>query len=76
MLLDIGVEQGLARAHARGQGLDRIEQEHIEFFLKVRNAYLQKATQEPHRIKVIDASVSADEVVNQVLHVLEQWLQQ
>ncbi len=76
LLLDIGVEQGLARAQARGQGLDRIEQEHTEFFLKVRNAYLQKATQEPNRIKVIDASLSAEEVVKQVIAVLEQWLQQ
>ncbi len=76
LLLDVGVEQGLARAQARGQGLDRIEQEHTEFFLKVRSAYLQKASQEPHRIKVIDASVSADEVVNQVIDVLEQWLPQ
>jgi dTMP kinase len=76
LLLDIGVEQGLARAQARGQGLDRIEQEHTEFFLKVRNAYLQKAAQEPNRIKVIDASLSAEEVVKQVIHVLEQWLQQ
>ncbi len=76
LLLDVGVEQGLARAQARGQGLDRIEQEHTDFFLKVRAAYLQKAAQEPHRIKVIDASVSADEVVKQVIEVLTQWLPQ
>ena len=76
LLLDIGVEQGLARAQARGQGLDRIEQEHTDFFLKVRNAYLQKAEQEPKRMKVIDASVSADEVLVQVIQALEQWLRQ
>jgi dTMP kinase len=76
LLLDVGVEQGLARAQARGQGLDRIEQEHTEFFLMVRNAYLQKSAQEPKRIKVIDASLSAEQVVKQVIDVLEQWLQQ
>lgn len=75
LLLDIGVEQGMLRAHARGQGLDRIEQEHTEFFLKVRDAYLKKAAQEPGRIKVIDASVSADEVVSQVIKTLEKWSQ-
>lgn len=74
LLLDIGVEQGLARAHARGQGLDRIEREHTEFFLNVRAAYLSKAAQEPDRIRVIDASQSADAVVQRVLEVLEQWM--
>ena len=74
LLLDIGVEQGLARAHARGQGLDRIEQEHADFFLKVRAAYLSKAAQEPERIRVIDASQPADDVVRQVLETLEQWM--
>jgi len=74
LLLDIGVEQGLARAHARGQGLDRIEQEHADFFLKVRAAYLKKAAQESDRIRVIDASQPADGVVRHVLEVLEQWM--
>ena len=74
LLLDIGVEQGLARAHARGQGLDRIEQEHADFFLKVRAAYLRKAAQEPERIRVIDASQPADGVLRQVLEALEQWM--
>ena len=74
LLLDIGVEQGLARAHARGQGLDRIEREHTDFFLKVRAAYLSKAAQEPERIRVIDASQPADDVVRQVLGTLERWM--
>ncbi len=74
LLLDIGVEQGLARAHARGQGLDRIEREHTDFFLNVRAAYLNKAAQEPDRIRVIDASQPADDVVRQVLETLEQWM--
>jgi dTMP kinase len=74
LLLDIGVEQGLARAHARGQGLDRIEQEQAGFFLGVRAAYLNKAAQEPERIRIIDASQPADAVVTQVLAVLQAWL--
>ncbi len=75
LLLDVGVEQGLVRARARGQGLDRIEQEHTDFFLKVRDAYLKKAAQEPDRIKVIDASLSAEAVVSQVVKALEEWPQ-
>lgn len=76
LLLDIGVEQGLARAHARGQGLDRIEREHTDFFLNVRAAYLNKAAQEPDRIRVIDASQPADGVVRHVIEVLGQWMVQ
>ena len=74
LLLDLGVEQGLARAQARGQGLDRIEQEQTDFFDKVRNAYLSKAHQEPQRIKVIDASKPAEQVLQSVLATMQQWL--
>ena len=74
LLLDLGVEQGLARAQARGQGLDRIEQEQTDFFDKVRNAYLSKARQEPQRIKVIDASKPAEQVLQSVLATMQQWL--
>jgi dTMP kinase len=42
LYLDISPEQGLSRAQARGE-LDRIEQEKIEFFHRVRNKYCQIA---------------------------------
>ena len=35
---------------------DRFEQEKDDFFEKVRNSYLQRANQEPQRIKVVDAN--------------------
>lgn len=70
LLLDVGVEQGMARAHGRGQALDRIERERGEFFHRVRDAYLARARAEPERIALIDASQSADDVVRQVLAVL------
>jgi dTMP kinase len=74
LLLDLGVEQGMARAQARGQALDRIEQERSDFFLRVRESYLQRAAQEPLRIVIIDASQSQDDVVRQVLAAVGHWM--
>ena len=55
LLLDITVEEGLARAKRR-RSLDRFEQETLDFHERVRNAYLDLAEQEPDRISKIDVS--------------------
>lgn len=62
LLLDLPVDQGLARARGRGP-TDRIEAERTEFFERVRAAYRQRAAQEPARWRVIDASRPLDEVL-------------
>ena len=54
LLLDLPVELGLARAGQRG-ALDRFEQEQIDFFERVRQAYLEMARRHPGRYRVIDA---------------------
>jgi len=54
LLLDVSVEVGLARAGKRG-ALDRFEQEKVEFFERVRSAYLEMAQRYPERYRVIDA---------------------
>lgn len=74
LLLDLGVSQGLARAQSRGQAFDRIELEQVDFFQRVRDAYLTRAAQDPKRIKIIDASQSAEQVVQSVEKQLTQWL--
>ena len=61
LLLDLPIEQGLARAGARGPS-DRIEAEDHAFFERVRSAYRQRAAQEPRRIRVIDASQPLESV--------------
>ena len=74
LLLDLSVDQGMARAQSRGQSLDRIESERHDFFLNVRAAYLRRAAEDPQRIKVIDASQTAESVVRQVLDALTIWM--
>jgi dTMP kinase len=58
LLLDVSAEQGFARTERRTSPRDRIEQEKLDFFVRVRQAYLERAKQDPTRIKVIDASKS------------------
>jgi dTMP kinase len=62
LLFDLPVEVGLARAESRGAGKDRFEQEKIEFFERVRQAYLMRAKAAPERVKIIDASQSPEAV--------------
>lgn len=54
-ILDLPVEVGMTRVHRR-QTLDRIEREHLDFFERVREIYLQRAKNHPERYQIIDAS--------------------
>lgn len=69
LLLDLPVEIGLQRAKVRGE-LDRIEQEELSFFKRVRDQYLLLAQQYADRYQVIDASGSVEDVQAQIRHVL------
>ena len=55
VILDLDPETGMKRAAKRGS-LDRFEQEHLEFFNKVRAVYLEIARSEPKRCVIVDAS--------------------
>ncbi len=74
-LLDLAVEQGLARARSRGGEPDRIEREHNGFFERVRDAYRARAAAEPQRFRVIDAGQPAEAVVAAVRAALDDWLE-
>ena len=60
ILLDIPVEDGLARKGARRQ--DRFEREELAFHRRVREGYLKLASEEPERWLVIDASQSKETI--------------
>ena len=57
LLLDLPVSEGLARAQRRGGRSDRFEAERQEFFERVREAYLARASADPQRFRVLDARV-------------------
>lgn len=64
-LFDLPVEIGLARAKARGAA-DRIEQEQVAFFERIRQCYLDRAQDEPNRFTVVDASQALENVQSQL----------
>lgn len=62
LLLDLPVETGLQRAHARRKARDedapdRFESETVAFFERVRARYLDIAASEPQRVRVLDATL-------------------
>ncbi len=75
LLLDVSPEIGFDRAEKRGTDKDRIEEEKIDFFNRVRDVYLARAKQEPQRIKIIDASVPLFAVENQIRETLDVFLE-
>ena len=53
---------------------DRIEQEQLDFFQRIRACYLQRAQDEPQRYVVIDAGVDKDQVATRVRASLAEGL--
>ena len=72
LYLDIAPELGLMRARSRGQ-LDRIEQQSLPFFERIRQRYLQLAERD-NTIVTIDANQSIEEVTAQIETILISWL--
>ena len=57
LLLDVPVATSRARqGRQRLQRLDRFEREDAEFFERVRQAYLQRAADDPARVRVVNAA--------------------
>jgi dTMP kinase len=68
-LLDIDIEAARARMLRRVRpagGVDRMEQEPVQFYQDVCVAYRQLAEREPDRIQVIDGRSSATEIEQQI----------
>jgi dTMP kinase len=68
-VLDIDVETARARMMRRVRpvtGIDRMEQEPLKFYEAVCEAYRQLAVREPHRIHLIDAARSIEEIEQEI----------
>lgn len=73
LLLDLPVDVGLERAGKRSTP-DRFESEDISFMQRMRSTYLDIASREPERVKVIDSSQALDNVLSQIDSVLNDLL--
>ena len=65
LILDIPIDEGLARAVTRG-GADRFESKGTEFQARVRKAFLQIASDNPKRCAVIDARGDIDAIAERI----------
>ena len=61
IVLDLDPEEGARRVNGRGSP-DRFERETLDFFHRVREAYLERAAAAPQRYRVVDASGSVEAV--------------
>ena len=74
LLLDLPVALGAERARARRAHPDRIEQEAGAFFERVRAIYQRIALAEPQRVRLLDATAGAEQVLAQALQALADLL--
>ncbi|MDX2027541.1 MAG: dTMP kinase [Alphaproteobacteria bacterium] len=66
LLLDLPVEEGLARMKSRKGPDDRYQQKDQSFHQTLRDAYLALAEKYPQRFRIIDASRDADKVAKAI----------
>jgi dTMP kinase len=75
LILDLPVEQGLARAATRGDGEGRFEAKGADFHSRLRQAFLDIAIVETARCAVIDAAGTVDDVAKRITAVVAERLE-
>jgi len=74
LLLDIGPEAGLARTRARSSEGDRIGDADLAFHRRVNAGFRSLASEDVERIRTIDASREAADVLTDALQIVNHWL--
>lgn len=69
-LVDLDPQESLKRSERN----DRIEQEELDFYRRVREGYLKLAEEEPKRIRLLDGGRSVEELHAEVVRITEQEL--
>jgi dTMP kinase len=65
IVLDMPAEAGLGRARQRATELpDRMEQESLDFYQRVRDGYLALAKKFPERFVVVDGALPAAQITD------------
>jgi dTMP kinase len=78
LIFDLSVAECAARTRRRSDGeqsADRLDSEDATFHTRVRNAYLQLAADEPERVRLVNASGSANETQALVQKIVDSFLQ-
>jgi dTMP kinase len=69
LLFDVPVDVSLGRL-AKARSPDKFEQEGAAFFTRIREAYLRRAEQYPHRFRIIDSDQLLEDVVSSLEKIL------
>jgi dTMP kinase len=75
LLIDVPAELAAKRLQTQQRRPDRFERESLEFFVRVRQHYLQLAADEPKRWVSIDGTQSLEQVRAEVIQCLKKRLQ-
>jgi len=74
LLFDLPPEVAASRVRSTGVNPDRFEREQRDFFVRVRDAYLERARRAPQRIRIIDADRSPEQIRAQIEAIVaERW---
>jgi dTMP kinase len=79
IIFEVSVAECLMRTRRREdseQGKDRLDAEDVEFYSRVRDAYLEIAKAEPARVRVLDASGSIEETHAKVIEIVMPFLEE
>lgn len=75
LLLDIDPEAGMARIRANdSREVNRLDLENMSFHYKVREGYYLLKERFDKRIRIIDASRTIDEIVDEAKHIVDDML--
>jgi dTMP kinase len=66
LLFDLDPEVGLARRSSAPGATNRLDREPLDFYQRVRDAYLALARNEPARFVVLDATLGADRLEGEI----------
>ncbi len=72
IVLDMDATAAWNRIHQSGRKLDRMEDQPLEFFERVRQGYLEVARREPERIVVLDASRAVEAIEDQIARLVRE----
>lgn len=74
LLFDLSVEAAGARLAARSDKSDRLDLESKAFAERIRKGYLELASAEPSRFKIIDAERSSADIEKQIKSILREGI--